>query len=82
MLGTQPYLCANLGTGTWDEAQQWVEYCNSAEGTAMTNLREKNGRQKPWKVIIGVSATKWTAPGRWAIARPTITASSRSKPPR
>jgi alpha-N-arabinofuranosidase len=26
MLGTQPYLCANLGTGTWDEAQQWVEY--------------------------------------------------------
>ena len=25
MLGTQPYLCANLGTGTWGEAQQWVE---------------------------------------------------------
>jgi alpha-N-arabinofuranosidase len=49
-LGTQPYLCANLGTGTWGEAQQWVEYCNSNQPTAMTKLREKNGRQKPWKV--------------------------------
>ncbi len=23
MLGTEPYICANLGTGTWEEAQQW-----------------------------------------------------------
>jgi alpha-L-arabinofuranosidase len=49
-MGTKPYLCANLGTGTWGEAQQWVEYCNSGQSTAMTKLREKNGRQKPWKV--------------------------------
>jgi alpha-N-arabinofuranosidase len=50
MLKTEPYLCANLGTGTWNEAQQWVEYCNVAEGTAMTKVRQKNGRQQPWKV--------------------------------
>jgi alpha-N-arabinofuranosidase len=50
MLGTQPYVCANLGTGTWGEAQQWVEYCNYADGTAMTKLRAKNGRSNPWKV--------------------------------
>src|SRR5215469_16995780 len=50
MLGTQPYVCANLGTGTWTEAQQWVEYCNSAEDTAMTRLRKQNGRAEPWKV--------------------------------
>ena len=50
MLGIEPYVCANFGTGTWDEAQQWVEYCNLAEGTAMTELRRKNGREKPWKV--------------------------------
>ena len=50
MLGTQPYICANLGTGTWEEAQQWVEYCNSAEDTAMTRLRKQNGRRDPWKV--------------------------------
>jgi alpha-L-arabinofuranosidase len=51
MLGTEPYICTNLGTGTWDEAQQWVEYCNSSEDTAMTRLRKQNGRQQPWKVM-------------------------------
>ena len=50
MLGTQPYICTNLGTGTWNEAQQWVEYCNSSEDTAMTRLRKQNGRDAPWKV--------------------------------
>src|SRR5437764_1942055 len=40
-LGIEPYVCANLGTGTWTEAQQWVEYCNVAEGTAMTKLRKQ-----------------------------------------
>jgi len=52
LLGTQPYVCVNFGTGTWVEAQQWVEYCNRSEDTAMTELRRKNGRQKPWKVTL------------------------------
>ena len=50
MLGTEPYICVNLGTGTWTEAQQWVEYVNSSQDTAMTRLRKENGRQEPWKV--------------------------------
>lgn len=50
MLGAEPYICANLGTGTWAEAQQWVEYCNSAEDTEITRLRKQNGRKDPWKV--------------------------------
>jgi alpha-N-arabinofuranosidase len=50
MLGTEPYICTNLGTGTWTEVQEWVEYCNSSEDTAMTRLRKQNGRQQPWKV--------------------------------
>ena len=50
MLGTEPYICANLGTGTWQKAQQWVEYVNSSQDTAMTRLRRENGRSEPWKV--------------------------------
>lgn len=50
MLGTEPYICANLGTGAWEEAQQWVEYVNSPQDTAMTRLRKQNGRRDPWKV--------------------------------
>jgi alpha-N-arabinofuranosidase len=49
-LKTEPYVCVNLGTGTWTEAQEWVEYVNSSQDTAMTRLRKKNGRQEPWKV--------------------------------
>jgi alpha-L-arabinofuranosidase len=50
MLGAEPYICANLGTGTWEETQQWVEYVNSSQDTAMTRLRKENGRLDPWKV--------------------------------
>jgi alpha-N-arabinofuranosidase len=50
MLKTEPYICCNLGTGSWNEAQQWVEYCNSSADTAMTRLRKQNGRAAPWKV--------------------------------
>jgi alpha-N-arabinofuranosidase len=50
MIGAEPYVCANLGTGSWVEAQQWVEYCNYSGGTAMSDLRKRNGRADPWKV--------------------------------
>jgi alpha-N-arabinofuranosidase len=49
-LGTEPYICVNLGTGTWTMAQQWVEYVNCDQDTAITRMRKKNGRAKPWKV--------------------------------
>ena len=50
MINTEPYLCLNLGTGSWTEAQEWVEYVNSSQDTAMTRLRKENGRSEPWKV--------------------------------
>ncbi len=49
-LGAEPYICLNLGTGTWTEAQQWVEYVNGTQDTEITRQRRKNGREKPWKV--------------------------------
>ncbi len=47
---TEPYVCVNFGTGSWDEAQQWVEYCNLPGGTTTSELRQKNGRKEPWHV--------------------------------
>lgn len=49
-VGSEPYICANLGTGSWTEAQEWVEYCNSSQDTAVTRERRRNGRAEPWKV--------------------------------
>ncbi|HYZ85565.1 MAG TPA: alpha-L-arabinofuranosidase C-terminal domain-containing protein [Bryobacteraceae bacterium] len=50
MLKAEPYVAVNLGTGSWTDAQQWVEYTNSSQDTAMTRLRKQNGRAEPWKV--------------------------------
>src|SRR5581483_9531154 len=49
-LGTEPYICLNMGTGTLEEALAWVEYCNSAGRTAWADRRRANGREEPWKV--------------------------------
>ncbi|MGQ9673985.1 MAG: alpha-N-arabinofuranosidase [Candidatus Aminicenantales bacterium] len=49
-VGAEPYICINLGTGTWDEAKYWVEYCNRESGTHYADLRRKNGAEKPHQV--------------------------------
>jgi alpha-N-arabinofuranosidase len=41
--GVQPYISVNMGTGTIEEAQRWVEYCNVKEGPYYAELRKKNG---------------------------------------
>ncbi len=50
LIGAEPYLCANMGTGTLDEAQAWVEYCNGTGNTYWANLRSKNGHEEPYGV--------------------------------
>lgn len=49
-LGADPYICVNLGTGTWDEARNWVEYCNRTAGAFFSDLRAKNGSAEPYGV--------------------------------
>jgi len=49
-LDTEPYLCANLGSGTMDEAAAWVEYCNRADGTSYAKLRAEHGFARPHEV--------------------------------
>jgi alpha-N-arabinofuranosidase len=49
-LGTEPYICLNMGTGTLAEALAWVEYCNSARNTYWAGRRRENGRDEPYRV--------------------------------
>ena len=49
-VGTEPYICVNLGTGTIDEAAAWVEYCNGTGDTYYANLRRQNGHPEPYNV--------------------------------
>ena len=49
-LGAEPYICVNMGTGTMQEAADWVEYCNATTDTYWANLRKKNGHAEPYGV--------------------------------
>ncbi|MFW9899080.1 MAG: alpha-L-arabinofuranosidase C-terminal domain-containing protein [Candidatus Thorarchaeota archaeon] len=51
-IGAKPYLNVNYGTGTPEEAADWVEYCNGSGDTEYGALRAKNGRKKPYNVEI------------------------------
>jgi alpha-N-arabinofuranosidase len=42
-----PMLTVNLGTGTPEEARNWVEYCNSPAGTKYASMRAANGSEQP-----------------------------------
>jgi len=47
-----PMLSVNLGTGTPEEARNWVEYCNSPTGTRFADMRAENGSEAPHAVPI------------------------------
>ena len=49
-LGAEPYICVNMGTGTMQEAADWVEYCNGTMNTDWVNLRRKYGHPEPYNV--------------------------------
>ncbi|UTT90268.1 hypothetical protein NDA17_002749 [Ustilago hordei] len=50
-LKVEPYFCINMGTGTYEEALSWLEYCNGTGDTYWANLRRKNtGRDEPHNV--------------------------------
>jgi alpha-N-arabinofuranosidase len=64
MLGIEPYICLNIGSGTVQEAQQWIEYMTSDAKSPMADLRRANGREKAWKVhYIAVGNEAWGCGG-------------------
>ncbi|MHA1684456.1 MAG: alpha-L-arabinofuranosidase C-terminal domain-containing protein [Promethearchaeota archaeon] len=50
-LGAEPYLNVNYGTGTPEEAANWVEYVNGdSRGTRLGKARAHNGHPEPYNV--------------------------------
>ncbi|QJB38404.1 alpha-N-arabinofuranosidase [Chitinophaga oryzae] len=63
-LGTEPYLAGNVGSGTVQELADWVQYVNFSGKSPMSDLRQQNGRQQPWKVQYwGVGNEAWGCGG-------------------
>ncbi|MEJ7682134.1 MAG: alpha-L-arabinofuranosidase C-terminal domain-containing protein [Segetibacter sp.] len=64
LIGTEPYLAGNVGSGTVQELADWVQYVNFDGESPMSKLRRENGREKPWKVKLwGVGNEAWGCGG-------------------
>lgn len=63
-LGCEAYINGNVGSGTVQEMQEWVEYMTMGGESPMANLRRENGHNDPWKVtFFGVGNESWGCGG-------------------
>jgi alpha-N-arabinofuranosidase len=62
-----PYFAANVGTGSPEEFQDWVEYCNAPPGsTTLADERAANGDRDPLGVHYwGVGNESWGCGGKF-----------------
>ena len=64
LLGAEPYLSGNVGSGTVQELADWVQYTNFKGKSPMSDLRTQNGRTAPWKVKLwGIGNEAWGCGG-------------------
>jgi len=64
-IGCDPYLAANVGSGTVQNFIDWIQYVNFKPGSSpMAILREQYGEKEPWNVKIwGVGNEAWGCGG-------------------
>jgi len=69
LLGAEPYLSGNVGSGTPQELADWVKYTTHPSGTSpMPDLRAQNGRANPWKVKYwGIGNEAWGCGGNMKV---------------
>ncbi|WP_234567910.1 alpha-N-arabinofuranosidase [Rhodohalobacter sp. 614A] len=64
MLGAEPVVAMNVGSGTPREMQNWIEYMNYGGDSDLANLRRENGREEPWGVkYVGIGNESWGCGG-------------------
>lgn len=63
-IGAEPYLAANVGSGTVQDLSDWVQYVNHDGKSPMADWRRENGREEPWAVKYwGVGNEMWGCGG-------------------
>jgi alpha-N-arabinofuranosidase len=64
LIGCQPYIAGNVGTGSPQEMQRWIEYLNFAGASSLAELRRTNGHAQPFQVRFwGVGNESWGCGG-------------------
>ncbi|MBE6742589.1 MAG: alpha-N-arabinofuranosidase [Ruminococcaceae bacterium] len=63
-LGCDTYINGNVGSGTVQEMNEWMEYMTFDGVSPMSQLRAENGHKEPWKVdFFGVGNESWGCGG-------------------
>lgn len=63
-VGAEPYVSLNLGTGTVQEALDWMEYVLGERPLSYAERRAENGREEPYKVRYwGLGNETWGCGG-------------------
>ena len=63
-IGSTPYVSVNVGSGTPEEAAEWLEYMTAAAPTALAKERAANGHPEPYKVgFLGIGNESWDCGG-------------------
>ena len=66
LIGAEPYLAGNVGSGTVQELCDWMEYCNSSVLTKLAQERARNGSPEPFGVKLwGVGNENWGCGGNF-----------------
>ncbi len=65
LVGAEPYLAANVGSGSPQEFHDWVSYCNAPAGSlSLADERAANGDREPFNVKYwGVGNESWGCGG-------------------
>lgn len=69
LIGARTYLSINVGTGTPQQAAEWIEYVTFGGDSSLARERRANGREAPWRLdYIGVGNEPWGCGGRMRAA--------------
>jgi alpha-L-arabinofuranosidase len=70
LIGAESFVCVNGGTGTLQDATNWLEYCNYEKGTYYSDLRRKNGTEKPYGIKYWALGNEVDGP--WQMAQKNV----------
>jgi alpha-L-arabinofuranosidase len=63
-IGAQAYVSVNVGSGTPQEASEWLEYLTTAQPTTLAKERAANGHPAPYNVaFLGIGNESWDCGG-------------------
>jgi alpha-N-arabinofuranosidase len=63
-IGSEAYLSINIGSGTPQEAAEWLEYLTTDQPTTLAKERAANGHPAPYKIAyLGLGNESWDCGG-------------------